>query len=79
MADVHTAHTAVDSATFEAAHALLDAAFDGAFSEHDWDHALGGLHALAREGSERHCCIEASADSDTGRFAVGARGRSLET
>jgi hypothetical protein len=26
-----------------------------------------------------HCCIEASADSDTGRFAVGARGRSWET
>ncbi len=53
MADVHAAHTAdLDSATLEAAHALLDAAFDGAFSDHDWDHALGGLHALAWEGSE---------------------------
>jgi len=49
----NTAHTAdLDSATFEAAHALLDAAFDGAFSEYDWDHTLGWLHALAREGSE---------------------------
>lgn len=60
VADVHTAHTAdLDSATFEAAHALLDAALDGTFSEHDWDHALGGLHALAREGSELvgHACI----------------------
>ena len=53
MADVHTAHTAdLDSATLEAAHALLDAAFDGAFSDHDWDHVLGGLHALAWDGSE---------------------------
>ncbi|MFD7748614.1 GNAT family N-acetyltransferase [Streptomyces sp. NPDC059698] len=25
---------------------LLDAAFEGGFDDHDWDHALGGLHAL---------------------------------
>lgn len=26
--------------------ALLDAAFDGDFGDEDWDHALGGMHAL---------------------------------
>ena len=27
---------------------LLDEAFDGDFSEEDWDHALGGWHAIVR-------------------------------
>lgn len=30
------------------ARALMDVAFDD-FSDHDWDHGLGGLHALVRE------------------------------
>ncbi len=25
---------------------LLDASFEGGFSDHDWDHGLGGLHAV---------------------------------
>ena len=29
---------------------MLDAAFDGDFSDADWDHALGGLHAFVRDG-----------------------------
>ncbi|WP_433790180.1 GNAT family N-acetyltransferase [Actinoplanes sp. CA-252034] len=30
---------------------LLDLAFDGRFDDHDWDHALGGLHLIvARDG-----------------------------
>jgi aminoglycoside 2'-N-acetyltransferase I len=31
--------------------ALLDAAFDGAFSDDDWAHALGGIHAILEDGS----------------------------
>jgi aminoglycoside 2'-N-acetyltransferase I len=31
--------------------ALLDLAFDGRFSDEDWDHSLGGLHFLVAEGS----------------------------
>ena len=30
--------------------ALLDAAFDGNFSDDDWEHALGGVHVLLYEG-----------------------------
>ncbi|MFI2347349.1 GNAT family N-acetyltransferase [Streptomyces sp. NPDC019443] len=29
--------------------ALMDDAFEGDFSDEDWDHALGGLHALVRD------------------------------
>jgi aminoglycoside 2'-N-acetyltransferase I len=32
--------------------AILDEAFAGDFSDHDWDHALGGVHALAYEDDE---------------------------
>jgi aminoglycoside 2'-N-acetyltransferase I len=50
---VRTAHTAdLDPATLRAARALLDDVFAGDFSDHDWDHALGGVHALAWEGAE---------------------------
>jgi aminoglycoside 2'-N-acetyltransferase I len=53
VTDVRIAHTAdVDAATLEAARALLDAAFDGEFSDHDWEHSLGGVHALAWEDGE---------------------------
>ena len=52
MAGVHTAHTAdLEAATLEAARALLDGAFGGDFSDHDWEHALGGVHALAWDGA----------------------------
>lgn len=49
--DVRTSHTAdLDRATLQAARSLLDAAFAGDFSDDDWDHALGGVHALAWDG-----------------------------
>ena len=35
-----------------AARALLEDVFEGGLSEHDWEHALGGMHALAWEGRE---------------------------
>lgn len=47
---VHTArliHTSdLDYETRQRAHELLIDAFDGRFSEDDWEHALGGMHAL---------------------------------
>ncbi|HLL68535.1 MAG TPA: GNAT family N-acetyltransferase [Geodermatophilus sp.] len=41
----HTAH--VPGQVLAAVRRLLDEAFDGAFDDADWDHTLGGLHALA--------------------------------
>jgi aminoglycoside 2'-N-acetyltransferase I len=32
--------------------ALLDGAYEGAFAEEDWEHALGGVHVLLREADE---------------------------
>lgn len=29
--------------------ALLDAAFAGGFDDHDWDHGLGGMHAIVND------------------------------
>lgn len=53
MADVRTAHTAdLDAGTLAAARALLQEAFDGEFGEEDWEHAIGGMHALAYEDGE---------------------------
>jgi aminoglycoside 2'-N-acetyltransferase I len=51
MPGVTLAHTAdLDTATRAAIRALLDAAFDGEFSDEDWDHSLGGVHAMAWSG-----------------------------
>jgi aminoglycoside 2'-N-acetyltransferase I len=53
MADVRLAHTAdLDRGTLEAARRLLDQAFEGDMSDDDWEHALGGVHALAWEDDE---------------------------
>jgi aminoglycoside 2'-N-acetyltransferase I len=53
MTEVRTAHTAdLDTATLEAARALLDDVFEGEMTDHDWEHALGGVHALVWEGRE---------------------------
>ncbi|HVF77616.1 MAG TPA: GNAT family N-acetyltransferase [Solirubrobacteraceae bacterium] len=51
MAQLHVAHTAdLDRATLDAARALLVGVFEGELTEHDWEHALGGVHALMWEG-----------------------------
>ena len=50
-----TAHTAdLDAATLEATRALLFDVFvgDDAMTEEDWDHCLGGIHAMVREGDQ---------------------------
>jgi hypothetical protein len=47
--DVRTAHTAdVDATTLAAARSLLYEVFDD-MAEDDWEHCLGGIHALALE------------------------------
>ncbi|WP_433264140.1 GNAT family N-acetyltransferase [Actinosynnema sp. CS-041913] len=50
---ITTAHTSgVDPAVLAAARKLCDDAFDGDFADEDWEHALGGVHALVWEGDE---------------------------
>lgn len=51
--DVRMAHTAeLDVATLRAASGLLDAVFGDEMTGHDWEHALGGIHALVWDGGE---------------------------
>jgi aminoglycoside 2'-N-acetyltransferase I len=53
MTEVRTAHSAdLDAATCKAARALLYEVFGQDMSGHDWEHALGGVHALVWEGTE---------------------------
>ncbi|MGW7050975.1 GNAT family N-acetyltransferase [Streptomyces sp. NPDC054887] len=50
MNAVRTAHTAdLEPAALDEIRALLDAAFDGEFDEDDWDHTVGGVHAVVRD------------------------------
>ena len=52
MSGVRTAHTAdLAAATLDAARALLFAVFDD-MTDHDWEHSLGGIHALVWDGDE---------------------------
>jgi aminoglycoside 2'-N-acetyltransferase I len=52
-AEVCVAHTAdLGPGTLEAARALLGGVFEGAWTGHDWEHALGGMHAVVWEGGE---------------------------
>ena len=53
MTDLRLSHTAdLAPEVLLAAHALLDEAFDGGFSDADWEHSLGGLHALVWDGGQ---------------------------
>src|SRR5215217_1488772 len=50
---IRTAHTSdLDAATLTAARTLFDEAFRGEFTDEDWEHGLGGIHALAYEDDE---------------------------
>jgi aminoglycoside 2'-N-acetyltransferase I len=42
----------VPETTLTAVRELLDEAFDGGFGDDDWEHSLGGVHALAWDGNE---------------------------
>ena len=53
MSEPQIAHTAeLDAATLAAARALLADAFADDFDDHDWEHSLGGMHALVYDGDE---------------------------
>ena len=53
MAELRTAHTAdLGEDTLVAARALLYEVFADEMTEHDWEHALGGVHALVWEEHE---------------------------
>ncbi len=53
VTEVRTAHTAdLEPATLAAARALLEDVFEGDLSGEDWEHALGGIHALVWDGEE---------------------------
>jgi aminoglycoside 2'-N-acetyltransferase I len=53
VSEVRTAHTAdLDATTLAAARALLYAVFADEMTDEDWEHALGGVHALAWEDGE---------------------------
>ena len=48
MDAIRLAHTyELDAATLSAIRGLLEDSFTGGFEESDWEHALGGIHALA--------------------------------
>jgi aminoglycoside 2'-N-acetyltransferase I len=52
-AELRTAHTAeLAPSTLDAAHALLRAVFGAALDDHDWEHALGGMHVLLWDAGE---------------------------
>lgn len=53
MSRVSVVHTwQLSEATLVAVRELLDEAFDGGFDDEDWEHSLGGVHALVRDGDE---------------------------
>jgi aminoglycoside 2'-N-acetyltransferase I len=50
---VEVRHTSqLDASMLVAARTLLDAVFEGDFSDADWEHALGGMHVLLHDGDE---------------------------
>ena len=50
---VDVAHTAdLPRASLDAAHGLLRDVFGDDLSDHDWEHALGGMHALVWDGDD---------------------------
>jgi aminoglycoside 2'-N-acetyltransferase I len=50
---LQVAHTSqLDTIVLAAARALLDEVFEGELDDHDWEHSLGGMHALAWDDGE---------------------------
>ena len=53
MSAPQIAHTSeLDAGTLAAARVLVAEAFAGHFDDHDWEHSLGGMHALVYDGDE---------------------------
>lgn len=50
MIRVEVVHTsALEMPQLDELRRFLDSAFDGGFDDHDWDHALGGMHGIVRQ------------------------------
>jgi aminoglycoside 2'-N-acetyltransferase I len=53
MTELVVAHTSdLAKSTLDAGRALLCDVFEGDFEDHDWEHALGGMHALVWQADE---------------------------
>ena len=53
MGELRVAHTAdLDPELLAAIRELMDVVFPGDFEEYDWEHALGGMHALVTHDGE---------------------------
>ncbi|WP_190110463.1 GNAT family N-acetyltransferase [Streptomyces cinnamoneus] len=53
MTETRTVHTSrLTGDELLAIRSLLDDAFEGDFTDDDWDHTVGGMHALVQEGGE---------------------------
>jgi aminoglycoside 2'-N-acetyltransferase I len=53
MTELVLAHTGqLDTAVLVAARNLLEEVFEGELTDDDWEHSLGGMHALVWEGRE---------------------------
>jgi aminoglycoside 2'-N-acetyltransferase I len=53
VAVLRVAHTSeLEPSLLDRLHAMLVDVFEGDFEPHDWEHALGGIHAIAEEGGE---------------------------
>lgn len=49
---LQVAHTAeLDPSVLTQCRELLKVVFDGEFDDHDWDHSIGGVHAIAWQGT----------------------------
>ena len=72
-AELQVAHTAdLEVSTRRAARALLDDVFDD-MTDEDWDHSLGGMHALLWEDAEligHASVIQRQLRCGAGRFCV---------
>jgi aminoglycoside 2'-N-acetyltransferase I len=52
-AQIRLAHTSeLDAETLRSVQALLDGVFGADMTDHDWEHALGGMHALVLEAGQ---------------------------
>ena len=53
MIRVRTVHTAgLEAAELRQIRSLMDEAFDGSFTDDDWDHTVGGMHGVLQEDGQ---------------------------
>ena len=73
---IQVAHTAeLDPAVLATARELLDLVFAGEMTDHDWEHALGGMHAIAWRGGQMMEVLERIIEA---AYDIGALGATDE-